>query len=366
MGLAAWRRRSRVSGAVARRPDAPPPRRRPLRPRRAPPDRPSPPARRRGATKAAVCRACHGPQGNSANPDWPRLAGQSAVYIAAQLHLFRAGVRDNPMMKPMAAALSDQDIGDLAVYYEAQTPRGLEADPSYWKAGEALYVSGDPARDVPACVACHGPVGRGNLAAGYPALRAQQSVYVIKQLNDYASGARYTGGAARSGPQQRDDAHDRQAPDARGDPRRGLLRAGHALKAPGADSALLVLAALLTLLACHGSPPAAPAPAAPPAPAGPHPRHRRPRRARAEQDRAGQGSQESAGTAPSTPEKRRSLERIAAAAAAQLPPGVAARRELHRSCRSSRRAVGGQGGGDRGLLARLSPLLRARAPSGHG
>ena len=146
-----------------------------------------------GETKAALCSACHGPQGNSVNPQWPRLAGQSAVYIAEQLKAFKSGVRDNPTMKPLAAALSDQDISDLAMYYEAQTPTGLEADPSYWKAGEALYLSGDEARDVPACVACHGPVGRGNLAAGYPALRAQQSVYVVKQLTDYASGARYTG-----------------------------------------------------------------------------------------------------------------------------------------------------------------------------
>lgn len=152
-----------------------------------------------GATKAAVCAACHGPGGNSVNPQWPRLAGQSAVYIAEQLRLFRSGGRDNPTMKPLAATLKDQDIDDLAVYYEAQTPTGLEADPSYWQAGEAVYLSGDRARQVPACVACHGPVGRGNLAAGYPALRAQQSVYVAKQLNDYASGARYTGANAPAG-----------------------------------------------------------------------------------------------------------------------------------------------------------------------
>lgn len=145
-----------------------------------------------GTAKAAVCSACHGPNGNSTNADWPRLAGQSAVYIAEQLRLFRSGVRNNPVMKPLASSLSDQDIDDLAVYYEAQTPAGLEADPSYWQAGESLYRRGDRAHDVPACVACHGPVGRGNLAAGYPALRAQQSVYVAKQLNDYASGARYT------------------------------------------------------------------------------------------------------------------------------------------------------------------------------
>jgi cytochrome c553 len=154
-----------------------------------------------GATKSAVCSSCHGPNGNSANPEWPRLAGQSAVYIAQQLKLFRSGVRDNPIMKPLAAGLSDKDIDDLAVYYQAQTPAGLEADPSYWQAGAVLYRRGDPARNIPGCVACHGPVGRGNLAAGYPALRAQQSVYVVKQLNDYATGARYSGaGAAKAAP----------------------------------------------------------------------------------------------------------------------------------------------------------------------
>jgi cytochrome c553 len=146
-----------------------------------------------GATKAAVCSACHGPNGNSANPEWPRLAGQSAVYIAQQLRLFRSGTRENLIMKPLAAGLSDQDISDLAVYYQAQTVAGLEADPSFWKAGSNLYRRGDKAREIPACIACHGPVGRGNIVGGYPALRAQQSVYVVKQLNDYASGARYTG-----------------------------------------------------------------------------------------------------------------------------------------------------------------------------
>jgi cytochrome c553 len=146
-----------------------------------------------GSAKTAVCSSCHGPNGNSANPDWPRLAGQSAVYIAQQLRLFKSGVRNNPIMKPLANTLSDQDISDVAVYYEAQTTAGLEADPSFWKAGYDLYRNGDKARNIPACIACHGPVGRGNLVAGYPALRAQQSVYVVKQLNDYASGARYTG-----------------------------------------------------------------------------------------------------------------------------------------------------------------------------
>ena len=149
-----------------------------------------------GATKAALCAACHGQGGNSTNPEWPRLAGQSAIYIADQLRMFKAGTRVNPVMQPLVASLTDQDIADLAVYFQGQTPQGLEADPSYWKAGEALYLRGDQASGVPACVACHGPAGRGNPAAGYPALRAQQSVYVVKQLNAYADGTRYAGAAA--------------------------------------------------------------------------------------------------------------------------------------------------------------------------
>lgn len=146
-----------------------------------------------GAAKAATCTACHGPNGNSTNPQWPRLAGQNAVYVDEQLHLFKAGVRNNAVMMPMSAMLSDKDIDDLAVYYESQTPVGLEADPSYWQAGETLYKYGDSARSIPACIACHGPVGRGNLASGYPALRAQYAEYVMKQLQDFASGARYAG-----------------------------------------------------------------------------------------------------------------------------------------------------------------------------
>ena len=146
-----------------------------------------------GATKAAVCFACHGPDGSSVVPTFPRLAGQNAIYIVEQLHLFRAGIRQNPVMDPMAQTLTDQDIDNLAVFFAAQTPTVLTADPTLWKAGRALYLSGDPKHDVPACVACHGPLGRGNPAAGYPALRSQQSVYVVSQLQSYANGTRYSG-----------------------------------------------------------------------------------------------------------------------------------------------------------------------------
>ena len=144
-----------------------------------------------GATKSAVCTACHGPNGNSANPEWPSLAGQNAAYIREQLALFKAKKRNNAIMAPIVEPLSEQDFADLGAYFAAQTPAGLEADPSYWKAGEALYKTGDVSRNIPACTACHGPAGQGNAGSGYPALRAQHSVYTVKQLQDYLTQNRY-------------------------------------------------------------------------------------------------------------------------------------------------------------------------------
>jgi cytochrome c553 len=149
-----------------------------------------------GATKAAPCTACHGPNGNSMTPEWPALAGQNAAYLRDQVKRIRDGHRPNPVMLPFVKDLSDQDIADLAAYFSNQNPKGLEADPSYWQAGQTLYRVGNPSRGIPACVACHGPVGRGVPAAGYPALQAQHSVYTVKQLNDYAVDTRYTKDAA--------------------------------------------------------------------------------------------------------------------------------------------------------------------------
>lgn len=145
-----------------------------------------------GAAKAATCTACHGPAGvANINPEWPVIAGQSAHYVAEQVKAVRDGARPVPVMQPIVKDLSDQDIHDIAAYFARQTPTGLEADPSYWKAGEKLYRGGDVARGIPACIACHGPVGRGVPAAGFPALRAQHAVYTQKQLNDYAADTRY-------------------------------------------------------------------------------------------------------------------------------------------------------------------------------
>ena len=129
--------------------------------------------------------------GNSVNPEWPTLAGQNAAYLHEQLEMFKAKKRNNPVMQPIVDPLTEQDFADLAAFFSTQTPSGLEADPSYWKAGEALYKSGDVSRNIPACASCHGPAGQGNPGAGYPALRAQHSVYTVKQLQDYLTKNRY-------------------------------------------------------------------------------------------------------------------------------------------------------------------------------
>lgn len=148
-----------------------------------------------GATKAIACQACHGPMGNSVNPEWPRLAGLPASYIAEQLKYFKEGKRQNALMQSMAVGLSPEDMADVAAYFSIQVNTGLEADPSFWAAGEKLYRGGDKTRAIPACMACHGPTGHGSDPSKFPGLAGQQSVYVAKQLNDYASGARTTGPA---------------------------------------------------------------------------------------------------------------------------------------------------------------------------
>ncbi len=143
-----------------------------------------------GAAKSAICMACHGADGNSPSPEWPSLAGQGADYMAAQLALFRQGVRDNALMMPMAALLSEQDSLDVSAHFARQAPAPREADPALAASGERLYRGGDPERGLPACIACHGPQGLGIGPARYPALRAQHSVYSYNQLKAYAAGTR--------------------------------------------------------------------------------------------------------------------------------------------------------------------------------
>jgi cytochrome c553 len=143
-----------------------------------------------GQAKAAVCAACHGADGNSANPEWPSLAGQHPNYLTRQLQAFKDGTRSNPLMSPMAAPLSPQDMADLSAWFAAQAAKGGTADPALVASGQRLYRGGDADRGVSACIACHGPNGRGNLPGGIPALGGQHATYTAAQLKAYAAGER--------------------------------------------------------------------------------------------------------------------------------------------------------------------------------
>ena len=145
-----------------------------------------------GQAKSVTCAACHGVDGNSANPEWPSLAGQHATYITRQLNAFRAGERKNDLMSPMAMILSDEDVADLAAYFAAQKVRGGETEPSKLALGQRIYRAGNVQKGVIACAGCHGPNGHGNPLAGYASIQGQHSVYVANQLRAYRSGARGT------------------------------------------------------------------------------------------------------------------------------------------------------------------------------
>lgn len=148
-----------------------------------------------GKARALTCGACHGAEGVSSNPMWPNLAGQNAPYLLAQLKAFKAGARKDPLMSAQAMMLSDDDIMNLAVYFES-LPAAAQAvaDENLLDRGEALYRGGNKEDKTSACLACHGPTGRGNPAAAYPALRGQHATYTSKQLNDFAEGTRTSDG----------------------------------------------------------------------------------------------------------------------------------------------------------------------------
>ncbi|HLS81279.1 MAG TPA: c-type cytochrome [Steroidobacter sp.] len=146
-----------------------------------------------GQSKTATCVACHGAGGNSANPEWPSLAGQHDKYVVQQLEAFKSGARQDPLMSAMAVPLSAQDMADLAAYYSEQTlTTNLEADPAKLSLGQRLYRGGDATTGVTACAACHGPRGEGNPSAAYPRIGGQHAAYIAKQLRAYRAGTRQT------------------------------------------------------------------------------------------------------------------------------------------------------------------------------
>ena len=143
-----------------------------------------------GQAKAAVCGACHGMDGNSADAQYPKLAGQNEQYIVRQLTSFKAGKRQNPIMMGMAAPLSEQDMHDLGAYFASKTALPGVADQALVEHGQMLFRQGDATRDIPACMACHSIDGRGNPGAMYPQLTSQHAQYIqatLKAMHDGTS-----------------------------------------------------------------------------------------------------------------------------------------------------------------------------------
>jgi len=135
-----------------------------------------------GKAKAAACQGCHGAAGISSNPQQPNLAGLNAFYIENQLNNFKAGSRDNPVMKAIAAGLSKEEIENLAAYF-AGLPAGSAG-------GDAALAAAGKDK-VAMCMGCHGEKlhGQGHV----PGLAGQQPTYLDKQLHDFKAGTRQAG-----------------------------------------------------------------------------------------------------------------------------------------------------------------------------
>ena len=143
----------------------------------------------------AKCSVCHGDSGNATAPALPKLAGQQPTYLTKTLNDYQSGmngVRPNPIMISFAAPLTATEIANLTAYLSTQTATGGEVQKRFLPLGEKLYRAGDTERHIPACAACHGPTGAGNLEATYPKLAGQNSAYIAGQLQLFASDQRHS------------------------------------------------------------------------------------------------------------------------------------------------------------------------------
>lgn len=147
-----------------------------------------------GESQAGACAACHGEAGAApVEGVYPKIAGLGEKYLYDQLVAIRDGDREIPEMTGQLDGKSDEDLRDLAAYFDQEDMPLSQADPDLADEGEALYRGGNLASGVAACAACHNPQGKGNEPAGYPHLGGQSAEYVIKSLEDYRDGSR--GGA---------------------------------------------------------------------------------------------------------------------------------------------------------------------------
>jgi len=150
-----------------------------------------------GKNKAAICAACHGGDGNSAAPAFPKIAGQGERYLIKQITDIKSGARNVPEMTAFVAALTEQDIADISAFYASQTPTSGAADPELVELGQRIYRAGNEKTGVPACMACHGPAGKGIDGAAYPLLAGQHAAYTEKQLKNFYHGTRTNDGDSK-------------------------------------------------------------------------------------------------------------------------------------------------------------------------
>ena len=142
------------------------------------------------ASFGAVCAACHGADGNSAVTVNPKLAQQHPEYLVKQLQEFKSGKRANAIMMGMSAALSEQDMKNIAAWLATQTAKkGFAKDPDLVKLGERIYRGGIADRQIAACTGCHTPTGAG-MPSQYPRLAGQHADYAVAQLTAFRDGVR--------------------------------------------------------------------------------------------------------------------------------------------------------------------------------
>jgi len=144
-----------------------------------------------GDASYQMCAACHGIDGNSANPLYPSLAGRSTEYLQKQLHDYKEGRRENPIMQGIAGTISNDNIVFLANYFSRMMPdQGeISTDMETIKFGEKLFKGGNMITGVSACMSCHGPSGHG-IPPFFPRVAGQQAAYLQKQLLEFKNGLR--------------------------------------------------------------------------------------------------------------------------------------------------------------------------------
>ena len=145
-----------------------------------------------GKEKATACAACHGTDGNSINPEFPKIAGQVPGYIATQLAAYQSGARQSAVMMGLILNLSEQDMQDIDAYYlqnEASKASISESDLAGARRGQEIYRRGLSQYSVPACMACHGPAGDG-IPSRYPKVSGQFKEYLVKSLLQFKTGER--------------------------------------------------------------------------------------------------------------------------------------------------------------------------------